>query len=64
MLRGVIPVNQPWNVMIDLFIARDIETIRSQQQQLRKEEEQEREAIEGVKAEEVKPVQATNEEDW
>jgi hypothetical protein len=36
-LRGQILVNQPWNVMIDLFIARDIETIRSQQEQLRKE---------------------------
>ena len=47
-LRGVIPNNQPWNVMIDLFIARDIETIRSQQEQLRREEE-EGKAIEGEK---------------
>lgn len=45
-LRGVLPVNQPWNVMIDLFIARDIETIRSQQEQLKREEE-EGKAIEG-----------------
>jgi small subunit ribosomal protein SAe len=63
-LRGVLPATQQWNVMIDLFIARDIETIRSQQDALKKEEEQEREAIEGAKTEEVRPVQATGEEDW
>jgi small subunit ribosomal protein SAe len=62
-LRGQLPVNKPWDVMIDLFIARDIETIRSQQEQLRREEEQEKEAIEGAKQEEVKPAQ-TGEEDW
>ena len=44
-LRGVHPVNQVWDVKIDLFIARDIETIRSQQEQLKKEEDQEREAV-------------------
>ena len=49
-LRGQLPVNKPWDVMIDLFIARDIETIRSQQEQLRREEE-EGKAIEGEKAE-------------
>ena len=38
-LRGQIPVNKQWDVMIDLFIARDIETIRSQQEALKKEEE-------------------------
>jgi hypothetical protein len=37
-LRGQIPANKPWDVMIDLFIARDIETIRTQQEQLRREE--------------------------
>jgi len=62
-LRGQLPVNKQWDVMIDLFIARDIETIRSQQEQLRREEEQEKEAIEGAKQEEVKPAQ-TGEEDW
>ncbi len=41
-LRGQIPTNKPWDVMIDLFIARDIETIRSQQEALRKEEELEK----------------------
>ena len=63
-LRGQIPANQPWNVMIDLFIARDIETIRSQQEQLRREEEQEKLAVEGERTEEVKPAQTTGEEDW
>jgi len=48
-LRGVLPVNQVWDVKIDLFIARDIETIRSQQEQLKKEEDQEREAVEGTR---------------
>ena len=36
-LRGMLPTNKPWDVMIDLFIARDIETIRAQQDQSRKE---------------------------
>lgn len=31
--------------MIDLFIVRNIETMRSQQEQSRKEDEQEREAV-------------------
>ena len=61
-LRGQLPVNKPWEVMIDLFIARDIETIRTQQEQLRREEE-EGKALEGEKVEEVKPAQNC-EEDW
>jgi hypothetical protein len=39
-LRGQLPVNQQWNVMIDLFIARDIETIRTQQEQSKRDEDQ------------------------
>ena len=35
-LRGQIPMDKPWDQMIDLFIARDIETIRSQQEALKK----------------------------
>ena len=35
-LRGELPANKQWDVMIDLFIARDIETIRSQQEALKK----------------------------
>ena len=62
-LRGQIPTNKPWDVMIDLFIARDIETIRSQQEALRKEEEQEKGVQQEGQQEEVKPVQ-TGEEDW
>jgi small subunit ribosomal protein SAe len=30
-LRGQLPQGQEWKEMVDLFIARDIETIRSQQ---------------------------------
>ncbi len=55
-LRGQIPANKPWDVMIDLFIARDIETIRSQQEALKKEEEQDKEAQQDAQQQEVKPV--------
>lgn len=50
--------------MIDLFIARDIETIRNQQEQLRREEEEDKNAIEGGKVEENKPAQTAGDEDW
>ena len=29
-LRGIIPINEDWKELVDLFIARDIEAIRSQ----------------------------------
>ena len=35
-LQGKQNKNKEWDVMVDLFIARDIETIRSQQEQLKK----------------------------
>ena len=50
--------------MIDLFIARDIETIRSQQEALRKEEEQEKGVQQDGQQAEVKAIQAGSEEDW
>lgn len=50
--------------MIDLFIARDIETIRSQQEQIKREEDEEKNAQEGGKVEESKPVQNDGNEEW
>ena len=35
-LRGQIAFDKEWPEMVDLFIARDIETIRSQQEQLKR----------------------------
>ena len=39
-LRGQLKVNQEWSELVDLFIARDLETIRSQQEKIRLEEEE------------------------
>ena len=40
-LQGKHKKGAEWDVMVDLFIARDIETIRSQQEQIKREEEEE-----------------------
>ena len=37
-LRGQLPISRQWDQMVDLFIARDIETIRTQQEALKREE--------------------------
>jgi small subunit ribosomal protein SAe len=63
-LRGQIPVNKPWDVMIDLFIARDIETIRSQQEALKKEEEEARGEGKNEETQQNQVVATGNEEDW
>lgn len=67
-LRGTLKPNQEWTELVDLFIARDLETIRSQQEQLRREEE-EANKEDAAKNEEKKPVAAgdkpaAEEEDW
>lgn len=66
-LRGTLKANQEWTELVDLFIARDLETIRSQQEQLRREEE-EANKEDAAKNEEKKPVAAgdkpAEEEDW
>lgn len=39
-LRGTLKANEEWKELVDLFIARDLELIRKQQEQIRKEEEE------------------------
>ena len=39
-LRGQIPKDSEWKEMVDLFIARDLETIRTQQEEAKKEEDE------------------------
>jgi hypothetical protein len=50
--------------MIDLFIARDIETIRSQQEALKKEEEEARGEGKNEDTQQNQVVATGNEEDW
>ena len=39
-LRGQLKQDQEWDVLIDLFIARDLEAIRQQQEKIKQEEEE------------------------
>jgi hypothetical protein len=52
--------------MVDLFIARDLETIRSQQEQAKREEEEAKIESEGGKQEpaQIKANDAAEENDW
>jgi small subunit ribosomal protein SAe len=65
-LRGQLKKDQEWTELVDLFIARDLETIRSQQEQLKKEEDEankeEAAKIEGDKKPVVTGEQVN--EDW
>lgn len=38
-LRGQLKQDEEWDVLIDLFIARDLEAIRQAQEKIRQEEE-------------------------
>ena len=65
--RGQLPKNSKWDeVMVDLFIARDLETIRSQQEQAKKEEEEaKREGDDGKKEPaQIKAGDQAEENDW
>ena len=65
-LRGQLKPNQEWTELVDLFIARDLETIRSQQESLRKEEEEaNREEVAKAEGEKKAVVSGEKqEEDW
>jgi hypothetical protein len=63
-LRGQHSRDQEWNEMVDLFIARDLETIRSQQEEAKKEEEESRRLAEESKADNKPVVVAEGEEGW
>lgn len=67
LLRGQLKPNEEWKELVDLFIARDLETIRSQQEQLKREEEEGKETeaqAEKEKKEADQKQVAVAEDDW
>lgn len=66
-LRGTLKQNEEWKELVDLFIARDLEAIRTQQEQLKKEEEEANKEEAGKGETEKQPQQGAAkvaEEDW
>ena len=66
-LRGTLKQNEEWKELVDLFIARDLEAIRTQQEQLRREEEEANKEETGKCEAEKQPAQGAakvQEEDW
>ena len=57
-LRGQIPFNQEWDQMVDLFIARDLEVIRKQQEDSRREEEEAKNQGNEANQEVKQPIEA------
>ena len=66
-LRGTLKQNEEWKELVDLFIARDLEAIRTQQEQSKREEEEANKEETGKGEVEKQPQQGTSnvkEEDW
>ena len=63
MLRGKLGKNEEWNELIDLFIARDIETIRDLQEKEQAAKEENSPVEAGEKKPEV-PAAGKDDEDW
>lgn len=56
-LKGQLPQGRDWDVMVDLFIARDIESIRKQQEEAKKADEENKIKDEEEKVDESKAVE-------
>ena len=62
-LRGQLPQGTEWDQMVDLFIARDLEVIRKQQEESRREEEEAKNQAEGT-TEVKQPIAAEGDAEW
>ena len=57
-LRGQLPQFTEWDQMVDLFIARDLEVIRKQQEDSRREEEEAKNQGNEANQEVKQPIEA------